>query len=112
LDPDLAARIEGVRDLILTAGSGLDGLGQLGARGGGAVTPATKSHGGAARGSLDFTINGALGSNQAGLGSVVISVTRVIHLGHFRASGVLMVARAAAEASLRGGARRRAVFWL
>jgi hypothetical protein len=36
LDPDLAARIEGVRDLILTAGSGSDGSGRLGARGGGA----------------------------------------------------------------------------
>jgi hypothetical protein len=101
LDPELAARIEGVRDLILTAGSGSDGLGQLGARGGGAVTPATKSRGAAARGSPDFTVNSAPESNQVGLGSVVISVTRVIHLGHFRA-----------EVGLRGGARRRAVFRL
>jgi hypothetical protein len=47
-----------------------------------------------------------------GLGSVVISVTRVIHLGHLRALGVLGVARAAAKAGLRGGARRHAVFRL
>jgi hypothetical protein len=52
------------------------------------------------------------GSNQAGLGSVVIIVTRVIHLVHLRASGVLGVARAAVEAGLRGGARRRVVFRL
>jgi hypothetical protein len=53
-----------------------------------------------------------LGSNRVGLGSVVISVTRVIHLGHFLALAGLRVARAAAEAGLRGGAHRRAVFWL
>jgi hypothetical protein len=41
LDPDLVARIEGVHDLILTASSGSDGSGQLGERGGGAITPAT-----------------------------------------------------------------------
>jgi hypothetical protein len=48
----------------------------------------------------------ASGSNRMGLGSVVISVTRVIHLRHLRASGLLGVARAAVEAGLRGGARR------
>jgi hypothetical protein len=52
------------------------------------------------------------GSNRAGLGSIVISVTRVIHLGHLRASGVLGIVRAAVEAGRRGGARRRAVFRL
>jgi hypothetical protein len=52
------------------------------------------------------------GSNRAGLGCVVISVTRVIHLGHLRASGVLEVARAAAEAGLHGGAHRRAALRL
>jgi hypothetical protein len=45
-------------------------------------------------------------SNRAGLGSVVISVTRVIHLGHFLALPGLGVARAVVEAGLRGGARR------
>jgi hypothetical protein len=50
------------------------------------------------------------GSNQTGLGSVAISVTRVIHLRHLWASGLFGIARAAAEAGLRGGARRRAVF--
>jgi hypothetical protein len=49
----------------------------------------------------------ALGSNRTGLGFVVISVTRVIHLRHLRASGLLGVARAAVEAGLRGGARWR-----
>jgi hypothetical protein len=106
------AQIEGVRDLILTAGSGLDGSGQLGARGGGAVMPATKSRGGAARGSPDFTVNSAPGSNHAGLGSVVNNVTRMIHLGHFQASGVLRVACVAVEAGLRGGARWHTVFRL
>jgi hypothetical protein len=48
-------------DLISTAGFGSDGSGWLGARGGSAVTPATKSCGGAARGSPDFTVNGAPG---------------------------------------------------
>jgi hypothetical protein len=43
-----------------------------------------------------------------GLGSVMINVTRVIHQGHLWASGVLGVARAAAEVGLRGGARWRA----
>jgi hypothetical protein len=66
LDPDLAARIEGVRDLILTAASGSDGSGQLGARGGNAVTPVTKSHGGVAWGSPDFTVNGAPGVKSSG----------------------------------------------
>jgi hypothetical protein len=42
----------------------------------------------------------------------MISVTRVIHLGHFLALAELGVARAAAEAGLHGGARRRAVFRL
>jgi hypothetical protein len=60
------ARIEGVRDLILTAGSGLDGSGQLGVRGGGAITPTTKSRGGAARGSPDFTVNDGLGVKSSG----------------------------------------------
>jgi hypothetical protein len=46
-----------------------------------------------------------------GLGSVVISVTRVMHLGHLRASGVLGDAVVTAEAGLCGGARRRAAFW-
>jgi hypothetical protein len=66
LDPDLTAQIERVRDLILIAGSGSDGSGQLGAQGGGAVTPATKSRGGAARGSPDFTVNGAPGVKSNG----------------------------------------------
>jgi hypothetical protein len=39
-------------------------------------------------------------------------MTRVIHLGHFRASGVLGVACMAAEAAMRGGSRWRAVFQL
>jgi hypothetical protein len=52
------------------------------------------------------------GSNRPELGSVVFSVTRVIHLGHFLALARLRVARAAAEAGLRGGARWRAVFRL
>jgi hypothetical protein len=60
------ARIEGVRDLILTAGSGSDGSGQMGAQGGGDVTPATKSCGGAARGSPNFTVNGAPGVKSSG----------------------------------------------
>jgi hypothetical protein len=51
------------------------------------------------------------GSNRAGLGFVVISVTRVIHLGHLRASGVLGDAVATAEVGLCGGARQRAAFW-
>jgi hypothetical protein len=51
------------------------------------------------------------GSNRAELGSVVISMTRVIHLGHLRASGVLGDAVATAEAGLYGGARWRAAFW-
>jgi hypothetical protein len=42
----------------------------------------------------------------------MIIVTRVIHLGHLRASGVLGVARAAAEAGLHGGAHWREVFRL
>jgi hypothetical protein len=42
----------------------------------------------------------------------MISVTRVIHLGHLRASGVLEVARAAAEAGLCGCACWRVVFRL
>jgi hypothetical protein len=50
------------------------------------------------------------GSNQTGFGSVVISVTRVIHLRHLRASGLLGVACAAAEAGLRGGACRCMAF--
>jgi hypothetical protein len=54
-----------IRDLIVGVGSGSYGSGQLGARGGGAATPATKSHGGAARGSPDFTVNGAPGVNKA-----------------------------------------------
>jgi hypothetical protein len=45
------------------------------------------------------------------LASVVIGVTRVIHLGHLRASGVLGDTVATAEAGLCGGAHRRAVFW-
>jgi hypothetical protein len=52
------------------------------------------------------------GSNRTGLGSVVISVTRAIHLRHLWASGLFGIARAAVEAGLRGGARRRAAFWL
>jgi hypothetical protein len=47
-------------------------------------------------------------SNLAGLESIVISVTRVIHLGHLRASGVLGDAVVTAETGLCGGARRRA----
>jgi hypothetical protein len=48
-------------------GFGSDGSGWLGTRGGGAVTPATKSHGGAARGSPDFTVTGASGVKSTGL---------------------------------------------
>jgi hypothetical protein len=47
-----------------------------------------------------------------GLGTVAISVTRVIHLRHLWASGLFGIARAAAEAGLRGGARRCAAFRL
>jgi hypothetical protein len=106
------ALIEGVHDLILTEDSGSDGSGQLGARGGGAVTPATNPA--AARLGVRRTSSQTVlwGSNRAGLGPVVISVTRVIHLGHLRASGVLGVARAAAESGLCGGTCRRAVFRL
>jgi hypothetical protein len=46
-------------------GSGSYGSGQLGARGGGAATPATKSRGGAAWGSSDFTVNSAMRVNKA-----------------------------------------------
>jgi hypothetical protein len=42
----------------------------------------------------------------------VISLTRVIHLGHFLALAGLGVALVVAEAGLCGGARRRAVFRL
>jgi hypothetical protein len=51
------------------------------------------------------------GSNRVGLGSVVISVTRVIHLSHLRASKVLGDTVATAEAGLGGGARQRVPFW-
>jgi hypothetical protein len=54
-------------DLISTAGFGSDGSGRLGARGGGAVTPATKSRGIAARGLPDFTVQGAPGVKSTGL---------------------------------------------
>jgi hypothetical protein len=40
--------------------------GPIRARGGGAVTPTTPFRGSAARGSLDFTINGALGVKSSG----------------------------------------------
>jgi hypothetical protein len=61
LDLDRTAQVEGVCDLILSVHLGSDGSGWLGARGGGAVTPATQSRGGAAQGSPDLTVNGAPG---------------------------------------------------
>jgi hypothetical protein len=41
------------------------------------------------------------GSNRAGLGSIMIIMTRVIHLGHFLALAGLEVARAVALAGVK-----------
>jgi hypothetical protein len=59
-------RIEGVRDLILTAGSGSDGSGRLGARGGGAGQRRPVSASARGSGSPDFTVNGAPGVKLSG----------------------------------------------
>jgi hypothetical protein len=66
LDPDLAARIERVRDLILTAGSGSDGSGRLGARGGGAGHQRLVSAVARGSGSPDFANSGAPVAKSSG----------------------------------------------
>jgi hypothetical protein len=103
LDLDRTARVEGVRDLILSVHLGSDGSGWLGARGGGVVTPATQSRGGAAQGSPDLTVNGAPGVKLG-------SASCVIFLGLKQVSGCSGLACAAAGAVLHGGAHRRAAF--
>jgi len=70
--------------------------------------------GGAARGSLEFTVLGARGLIQLGFGSGVIYAACMIHLRTQIMGSELGTVCAAAGAVLRGGAHRRAacrVFW-
>jgi hypothetical protein len=66
LDSDLTARIEGVRDLILTAGSRSDGSGRLGARGGGAGHRSLVSAVARGSGSPDFAKSDAPVAKSSG----------------------------------------------
>jgi hypothetical protein len=66
LDADLAARIEGVHDLILTAGSRSDGSGRLGAWGGGAGHWRLVSAVVRGSGSPDFADSGAPVAKSSG----------------------------------------------
>jgi hypothetical protein len=61
LDLDLMAWSKGYAGSNLDRGFRIGRLGLVGCAGGGGNTPATKSRGGVARGSPDFTINGAPG---------------------------------------------------
>jgi hypothetical protein len=112
LDADLAARIKGVRDLILIAGSGSDDSGRLGARGGGAGHRRPVSLAARGLGSPDFTVNGAPGVKSSSAWLCRDQRDTRNPPGALTGSGVLEVARAATEAGLRSGARRRAMFRL
>ena len=82
-------------------------------RGGGAGSSASRFCGGTRLGLAGVHRNRCSGgSNRPGLGPRMISVSCVIHLGLKRGSAGLWAARATAEAALRGGAHRRAVFVL
>jgi hypothetical protein len=61
LDLGLTARSKGYAGSNLDHGFRIGRLGLVGRAGGGGNTPATKSRGDAARGSPDFTVNGAPG---------------------------------------------------